>query len=135
MRLTLKVRLAAVPLCAAAATIAVAPPARAADDVTYEVVSSSLDSVDAIEYYDGAENRRLDHVTLPWRTNVAIADARSLSNDGAEIRADWRDTIAAPVWQPGKWVTVRIYIDGVLRCQNTLDVGNATCYGSTSFKS
>jgi hypothetical protein len=55
--------------------------------------------------------------------------------DGAEVRADWRSSIAAPVWRPGKWVTVRVYIGKTLRCQNTLDVGNAACYGSTSFQS
>lgn len=115
--------------------VMLAPAARADSSVTYEVVSDSVGVADNIEYFDGSVRQRLEHVRLPWRTGVAIANPRSLSTDGAEIRADWRSSIAAPVWRPGKWVTVRVYIGKTLRCQNTLDVGNAACYGSTSFHS
>jgi hypothetical protein len=111
-----------------------APVAHAQESVTYEVVSANVSALD-VEYFDGIARQRLQNVPLPWRTTVTMANPRSLSTDGAEIRADWRRLIAAPVWVPGKWVTVRIYIGETLRCQSTLDVGNAACYGSTSFKS
>jgi hypothetical protein len=111
-----------------------APTAHAADSVTYEVISDNVATA-SIEYFDGTARKLIDEVPLPWRTSVTIANPRSLSLDGAEIRADWRRSIAAPVWRPGKFVSVRIYIGNKLRCQNTLDVGNAACYGSTSFKS
>lgn len=112
-----------------------APTAGAEHSVTYEVVSDYVEVANNIEYFDGSTRRIVENVRLPWRTDVTMANPRSLSVDGAEIRADWRSSIAAPVWQPGKWVTVRLYINGTLRCQNTLDVGNAACYGSTSFQS
>jgi hypothetical protein len=111
-----------------------APYAHGDQPVTYEVVSGDVDALN-IEYFDGTTRRALDNVALPWRTSVAIANPRSLSLDGAEIRADWRSSIAAPVWRPGKWVTVRVYIGSNLVCEDTLDVGNAACYGSTTFKS
>jgi hypothetical protein len=109
------------------------PTARADETVTYEVISDDVATAN-IEYFDGAVRRVLDNVALPWRTDVRIANPRSLSFDGADLRADWRASIAAPVWQPGKWVTVRISIGTTKVCENTLDVGNAACYGSTSFK-
>ncbi|MCV7353626.1 hypothetical protein H7K15_26340 [Mycobacterium parmense] len=115
-----------------------AAPARADEGdstVTYEVVSDSVGVADGIEFFDGSTRQRIEHVPLPWRTDVTVANPRSLGTDGAEIRADWRSSIAAPVWRTGKWVTVRVYIGKLLRCQNTLDVGNAACYGSTSFQS
>jgi hypothetical protein len=112
-----------------------APVAHADESVTYEVVSDSVAVAGGIEYFDGARRQLLQDVPLPWRTTVAIANPRSLATDGAEVRADWRSTIAAPVWRPGSWVTVRVYIGDTLPCQNTLDIGNAACYGSTSFKS
>lgn len=109
--------------------------AHAAESVTYEVVSDHISAASTIEYFDGAERQLLKDVPLPWRTTVTIADPRSLSTDGAEVRADWRSSIAGPVLKPGKWVSVRIWIGETLRCQNTLDIGNAACYGSTGFKS
>lgn len=116
-------------------TFVLTPAARAADEVTYEVVSDVVGAAQGIEFYDGSARQLLENVPLPWRRTVTINNPRSLSTDGAEVRADWRNSIAAPVWRPGKWVTVRIYIGPTLRCQNTLDVGNAACYGSTGFKS
>lgn len=121
-------------LMAGTCVVAPNPVARADDSVTYEVVSDSVTTAN-LEYFDGTARRSLEGVPLPWRTEVAMANARSWATDGAEIRADWRSSITAPVWRPGKWVTVRIYIGNQLRCQNTLDVGNAACYGSTSFNS
>jgi hypothetical protein len=110
-------------------TVVVAPAARADENVSYEVVSDYITAAN-VEYFDGSARRALVQVPLPWRTSVTVANPRSLSTDGAEIRADWR-----PAARPSNWVTVRIYIRETLRCQNTLDVGNAACYGSTSFKS
>src|ERR1700756_1647785 len=125
-----------VALIPSTSALILAPAAHADDDnVTYEVVSDSVGVADGIEFFDGSARQRLEHVPLPWRTDVTIANPRSLGTDGAEIRADWRSSIAAPVWRPGRWVTVRVYIGKTLRCQNTLDVGNAACYGSTSFQS
>ncbi|OBY32540.1 hypothetical protein [Mycolicibacter kumamotonensis] len=121
-------------LVAGISVVAPNPVACADDNVTYEVVSDSVTSAN-LEYFDGMTRRSLEDVPLPWRTEAAISNPRSWATDGAEIRADWRKSIATPVWRPGKWVTVRIYIGNQLRCQNTLDVGNAACYGSTSFKS
>jgi hypothetical protein len=124
----------AVTLVTGISAVMLAPAAHAAESVTYEVVSDQVNALD-VEYFDGSARQLLQNVPLPWRTIVTIADPRSLSLDGAEVRADWQSSIAAPVRVPGKWVTVRIYIGDALRCQNTLDVGNAACYGSTSFKS
>lgn len=128
-------RLVTAVLVGAAAVVAPVPIAHADESVTYEVVSDNVATANNIEYFDGAARRLLANVPLPWRMTVPIANPRSLSTDGAEVRADWRSQIAAPVWQTGRWVTVRIYIGDVLRCQNTLDVGNAACYGSTGFTS
>jgi hypothetical protein len=130
--------------CASPATLVViasisalvlAPNARAEDSVTYEVLSDDVATA-SIEYFDHSERILVESVPLPWRTNAAVIDASSPSISGAEVRADWRSSIAAlPVWRQGKWVTVRILYRGKVICQNTLDVGNAACYGSTPFKS
>lgn len=115
--------------------VALAPSARAEDSVTYEVLSDDVATAD-IEYFDHSARKLLQGVPLPWRTTVTVIDAHSPSTDGAEVRADWRSSIAAlPVWRPGKWVTVQIIYRGKVICENTLDVGNAACYGSTPFKS
>lgn len=114
--------------------IVVAPVARAADSVTYEVVSNDVLTAN-IEYFDLSQRKVLEGAPLPWRTSVTVINARSPSTEGAEVRADWRSSIAAsPVWRPSHWVSVRIYFRGNIICENTLDVGNAACYGSTSFK-
>ena len=70
----------------------------------------------------------LQGVPLPGRQNVTVPSARSQTEQGAEVRADWR-----PVAAPSRWVSVRIYVRGSLICENTLDVGNVTRYGSTPF--
>lgn len=115
--------------------VVLAPSARAEDSVTYEVLSDDVATAD-IEYFDHSARKLLVGVPLPWRTTVTVIDARSPSTDGAEVRADWRSRIAAlPVWRPGKWVTVQVLYQGKVICENTLDVGNAACYGSTPFKS
>lgn len=129
-------RLVTAALAAGVTAVVLAPVAGAEDDsVTYEVVSEDVGALD-IEYFDGSARQLLHNVPLPWRTTVTMPNPRSLGTDGADVRADWRSTIAGRVtWQKDKWVTVRVYIGDTLRCQNTLDVGNAACYGSTSFKS
>jgi hypothetical protein len=105
--------------------VVLASPARAEDGVTYEVVSN-INTVANIEYSDNGVRRALYAVPLPWRTDVTMVDAFSPLAGGAEVRADWR-----PGAWPGKWVSARIYVGGKLICQNTLDIGNATCYGIT----
>ncbi|ORW24340.1 hypothetical protein [Mycobacterium palustre] len=104
-----------------------APAARAAENVTYEVVSDNVAVVDGIEYFDGTRRILLRNVPLPWRTTAQVANPRSLGTDGAEVRANWY------TGRLGKFVMVRIYFGDVVRCENALDLGNAACYGSTSF--
>lgn len=117
--------------------LGLAPAARAAESVTYEVVSNYIPSA-TVEFFDGTARQQLQDVALPWRTTVAVADPVSLGTDGAELRADWRPNHVpvGPLGAPGlagKWVTVRIYFGTTVRCENTLDVGDAACYGSTPF--
>lgn len=107
--------------------VTTAPSARADDTVTYEVLTLSDIPAVNVEYNDVSRRLALQQVPLPWRMNATVGNPRS--ND-AEIRADWR-----ALAKPSKWVIVRIYYRGSLLCQNTLDVGNAACYGSTTFKS
>jgi hypothetical protein len=107
------------------AHVALAPPASAEDTVTYEIVSETITAAN-VEYYDRSMRISQQRVALPWRITVAVVDARSPTGDGAEIRADWR---GYGRWRY-KYVTVRIYLRGELLCESTLDVGNATCYGS-----
>lgn len=116
-----------ISLITAIPVVTMAPSAHADDAVTYEVLTSSDIAAANIEYNDVSRRLALQQVPLPWRMNAAVGNPRS--ND-AEIRADWR-----PVAKPSKWLTVRIYYRGSLLCENTLDVGNAACYGSTTFKS
>jgi hypothetical protein len=104
-----------------------APVARAADSVTYEVTSNDVGVADGIEYFDGTRRILLQHTPLPWRTTVQIANPRSLGTDGAEVRANWY------TGRLGKFVMVRIYFGDAVRCENALDLGNAACYGSTPF--
>ncbi|WP_273735222.1 hypothetical protein [Mycolicibacterium septicum] len=104
-----------------------APAAHAADTVTYEVASDDVGVVDGIEYFDGKRRIFLQNVPLPWRTTVQMANPRSLGTDGAEVRANWY------TGRLNKFVMVRIYFGDIVRCENTLDLGNAACYGSTAF--
>lgn len=105
----------------------VAPSARADDTVTYEIITTSDIPVANVEYTDVSGRHELQKMPLPWRMNATVANPRS--ND-AEIRGDWRWLATAE-----KWVTVRLYYRGSLLCEETLNIGNATCYGSTTFKS
>lgn len=115
------------------AVFAPPPLARAADEVTYEVFSDIVPTVKGIEYRDAAAKTLLQDVPLPWRTTVVVAEPLS-TKDGAELRADWRPDFrtAATVGRvlQGQWVTVRISLHGRVLCENALDVGNVTCYGS-----
>jgi hypothetical protein len=117
----------AVALTTGIAALLSAPVAHAEDTVTYEIVSDQ-DNVPAanVEYNDRSERKSLQHVSLPWRLTADVPNAVSPTKDGAEIRADWR-----PYRWPYKYVTVRIYLGDKLLCESTLDVGDATCYGST----
>lgn len=122
----------------AAAVVVLAPPARADDNVTYEIVSSSVRAAN-IEYFDRSERRVIVGASLPWRAEATVVDARSPSTRGAEVRADWRGFVPASPLPPGiligYWVTVRILVNGEVVCQSTLDVGDATCYGHVRFNS
>jgi hypothetical protein len=122
----------------AVAFFVVTPPtASAVDTVTYEVTSQNVGAAN-IEYFENSQRRVLNGVHLPWRLDVTVADVRIPSSRGAEVRADWRPYVPASILPPGMpigyWVTVRISYRGKVICQNTLDVGNAACYGSTTFK-
>lgn len=107
------------------------PVACAQDTVTYEVIANHGDIPTAdVVYNDGSQRRVLRDVDLPWRITVGVPNVAGSDSDGAEIRADWR----RHRWR-FKYVTVRIYHGGELKCESTLDVGNATCYGSTPHRS
>jgi hypothetical protein len=114
-------------LITAILVLTMAPPARADDTVTYEILTTSDIAAVDVEYNDASRLLALQQVPLPWRMNAAVGNPRS--ND-AEVRADWR-----ALAKPTKWVTVRIYYRGSLLCEHALDVGNVACYGSTTFKS
>jgi hypothetical protein len=103
------------------------PTAHANDSVTYEIVADQ-GSVPAayVEYNAGGVRKALQQVPLPWRLTVDVPDAVSATKDGAELRVNWRQYR----W-PYKYVTVRIFAGDRLLCESTLDVGDATCYGST----
>ncbi|WP_082947772.1 hypothetical protein [Mycobacterium sp. E2479] len=112
---------------AAASGLSTAPAANAAVPVTYEVVSAAVGSAN-VEFFDGHGRQALPNVHLPWRTTVMLDNPGSMGTDVAEIRADWR-----PAAAPNRWVTVRVYFGDTVRCANTLDVGDASCYGATGF--
>lgn len=115
------------------ATLASPTVARAESETTYEVVSDIVPVVTGIEYRDVSGKTLLQHVPLPWRMTVPVAEPLS-PRGGAELRVDWRPDFrtAATVGRvlQGQWVTVRISLNGRVICENTLDVGNATCFGS-----
>jgi hypothetical protein len=116
---------AALTIAAALTATAPAGPALASDTVTYEIVSNAIPVVD-IEYVDQTGRKLITGVPLPWRMDVMLDDAQGPTGPGAQLRADWRR-----IRGQAKWVTVRIFEDGKLLCQSTLDVGNVTCYGNT----
>lgn len=116
---------AAVTIAAAANLVLCAPAAHAQDSVTYEIVSQYISTVN-VEYIDDSGRKALENVQLPWRLEVPLADARASTGWGAQLRADWR-----PAAGPGRWVVATIFSNGRVLCQNTLDVGNVTCYGNT----
>ncbi|WP_264073053.1 hypothetical protein [Mycolicibacterium pulveris] len=109
-----------------AVAIASAVPAHAEDLITYEVTSASISAAD-VQYYDDSVRKVQRRVALPWRVTVSVPDATSPTSTGAELRADWRGYGRSAF----KYVTVRIYQGDRLLCESTLDVGAATCYGST----
>ncbi|TVX99357.1 hypothetical protein FPV58_18145 [Mycolicibacterium porcinum] len=99
--------------------------ARADDPITYEVVSDSI-GVATVEWQDAAGRQAMQGVMLPWRMDVRLSDPLAQPPSGSQVRADWRPGAA-----PGRWVSVRITYKGKVICQNTLDIGDAACYGST----
>jgi hypothetical protein len=101
------------------------PLAHADDRVTYEVISDEIHLAN-LEYQDSGGRVSRDGVTLPWREDVTVRSLRAAPPDGSQVRADWR-----PSARPARWVTVRISYHGAVICQNTLDVGDAACYGIT----
>ena len=80
-----------------------------------------------IEYQDVTGRVAAQGTPLPWRMTVPVLAVRDAPPHGSQVRADWRPTAA-----PTRWVTVRIVYQGKVLCQNTLDIGDATCYGITS---
>ncbi|GAA2397340.1 MmpS family transport accessory protein [Mycolicibacterium llatzerense] len=104
----------------------VCPTTAWADDaVTYEVVSDDIHTAN-IEYQDLTGRISVQQVPLPWRIDAAVRGVRSEPPQGSQVRADWRPTAA-----PTRWVSVRIIYHGKVICQNTLDIGDAACYGIT----
>jgi hypothetical protein len=134
----MRMQLMIASLIAGVPAVVLAPAARADDTVTYEVFSDSVGAAN-IEYVDHSGRKSLENVPLPWRTDATVVSLRNTSIDGdAEVRADWRPNRAiagTPNGFANHWVTVRVSFQGKVICENTLDVGDAACYGSTSFKS
>lgn len=114
--------------------VASAPAAHAEDSVTYEVFSDVVPTVAKIEYRDQSGKQSRYAVPLPFHITVPVAEMFSPTDSGAELRADWRPNFrtAATVGRvlQGQFVTVRISAGDRTLCETTLDVGNATCYGS-----
>ncbi|CAJ1584599.1 hypothetical protein [[Mycobacterium] wendilense] len=94
--------------------------------VTYEVVSDHIDTVN-IEYQDVTGRLWAVHAPLPWRIDANVRAVRDAPPHGSQVRAHWREKAS-----PGRWVTVRVIHRGEVLCQNTLDLGNAACYGITN---
>lgn len=124
----------AIALLAALASVPAPAVAHAEELVTYQIFSDSVAGLAGVEYRDTAGKHLLQDVPLPWSLTVPVVNATSPTNDGAELRADWRPPFrtAATVGRVllGHFVTVRIYRGNELLCESILDVGNATCYGS-----
>lgn len=116
-----RIHLLIIVLLACGYAVTQAPAARADDTVTYEVASHDIAGAD-VEYIDVSGRRRLEQVPLPWRINATVVDPHS---DDAEVRADWPLAHGT-----SRWVTVRVYSRGSLLCENTQDVGSATCWGA-----
>ena len=118
--------------------VVLAPAAHAADTVTHEVLSDEIAEAANIEFVDLAGRQLIEAVPLPWQQSVEVGNALSAGNDGAQLRADWRPDkrrcllyACEPAY---KGVTVRISFNGRVLCESTIDVGNATCYGSVPHK-
>ena len=109
-----------------AALVAAPGVASAEEPVTYEVVSDFVATAN-IEYQDVAGRLWAVRAPLPWRLDTTVQAVREAPPTGAQVRAHWRDTAA-----PGRWVTVRVIHNGEVICQNTLDLGDAACYGITN---
>jgi hypothetical protein len=130
-----RIHVMAVAAIACVSALVSAPVAYAEESVTYDVFSDVVPVAVGIEYRDIAGKRWLQDVALPWQITVPVADPFNPEDRGPEVRADWRPDFrtAATVGRvlQGQLVTVRISYRGIVICESTLDVGNATCYGST----
>ena len=120
-----RLRILAAVIASGVASLLCAPGASAMDSVTYEITSDVVPAAN-VEYFDMSRRVAVQQVPLPWRITVDVPEVSSPTKAGAEIRADWR-----PYRWRFKYVTVRIYQGANLLCESTLDVGDATCYGST----
>ena len=85
-----------IALIAGIPAVVIAPVAHADETVTYEVTSSDIAAAN-VEYFDISGRKAQEQVPLPWRINASVVNPHS---DDAEVRADWRSSIAAPVWRP-----------------------------------
>lgn len=115
-----------IALMSGISALALAPAARADDPVVYEVRSTTI-PVANVEWSDTAGKHALQNVSLPWRTSVMAANARS---DDAQLRATWQPgSVTYP--NPGRymWVSLRIYSKGSLLCEISRDVGESACTG------
>lgn len=95
------------------------------ESITYEVVSDRIGAAN-IQWQDDTGRRFAAWAPLPWRADVRMRDPLGPPPGGSQVRVDWR-----PNAYPANWVTVRIIYRGEVICQNTLDLGNAACYGIT----
>lgn len=109
---------------AALSAVATAPSVHANPTVVYEVRSTQVSTAN-IAYTDISGEHVLQNVPLPWRVHVPVVDAHGA---GTTLRAEWED-------QSGryKWVTIRIFTVGSLLCENTLDLGEASCDGRGAY--
>lgn len=120
------IRLMIVCVAAVCLPVLVHPPTARADDlVTYEVVSDTV-GVANIEYQTSTGRISAEAVALPWRMDTVVRTVDGPPPHGSQVRADWRPSAA-----PQRWVSVRILDRGKVICQNTLDIGDAACYGIT----
>lgn len=113
-------------VAALAATCVVSLPATAhADDKTviYEIVSDTVTKAN-VQYFDGTELQPGEGITLPWKVEAKVGDMSrgAKTANHAEIEADWTSSD-----DPTGAVTVRIYFQDKVVCQNTTATGTARC--------
>lgn len=92
--------------------------------MTYEVFSNTVKTAE-IRYYDGSGRQQIDDAKLPFRKTVTLENPRR----DAFIRVHWWNDIVHELWKPGKFVTLRVYFDDTLVCEQKLDEGYEACHG------